>query len=70
MPRPVSPIRPSAVQGSPWISPKEAASYAGVGVDKIYEACQTGKLRHAKLGHSTIRLRREWVDAWIMERAS
>lgn len=48
----------------PWITVKEAAAYLGVGVDKIYEACASGRLKHVKLGHSTIRLRLEWVDAW------
>ena len=54
---------------SPWLSPKEAAAYLGVGVDAIYEACATKGLRHSKLGHSTMRLRREWIDAWVNARA-
>jgi excisionase family DNA binding protein len=49
---------------SPWISPREAAAYLGVGVDAIYEACAKGNLRHTKLGYGTIRLRRQWVDQW------
>ena len=48
----------------PWITVKEAALYLGVGVDTIYKAIATGGLKHSRLGHSTIRLRREWVDAW------
>ena len=54
---------------SPWLSPKEAAAYLGVGVDAIYEACATKGLRHSKLGHSTMKLRREWIDAWVNARA-
>jgi len=54
---------------SPWLSPKEAAAYLGVGVDAIYEACSLKGLRHSKLGHSTIRLRRQWIDAWVESRA-
>jgi excisionase family DNA binding protein len=50
-------------------SPKEAAAYLGVGVDAIYEACATKGLRHSKLGHSTMKLRREWIDAWVNARA-
>jgi excisionase family DNA binding protein len=49
---------------SPWLSPKEAAAYLGVGVDMIYDACANKGLRHSKLGHTTVRLRREWLDAW------
>jgi excisionase family DNA binding protein len=69
--RPATPVRQSAVHGSPWITPKEAAAYVGVGIDTIYAACQSRALRHAKIGHSTIRLTREWVDAWVhsLERA-
>ena len=48
----------------PWIAPREAAEYLGVGVDIIYDACAAGGLKHARLGHRTIRLRREWLDAW------
>jgi excisionase family DNA binding protein len=61
-----SPLRSFASPGreSPWMTPKEAADYLGVGVDKIYEACALKGLRHSKLGHSTIRLRREWIDQW------
>lgn len=47
-----------------WLSPKQAADYLGVSVDAIYEACATKGLRHAKLGHSTLRLRRAWIDEW------
>lgn len=48
----------------PWITIKEAADYLGVGVDTIYDACASRGLKHVKIGYSTIRLRREWVDAW------
>ncbi|MEO7135451.1 MAG: excisionase family DNA-binding protein [Vicinamibacterales bacterium] len=47
-----------------WITPREAAAYLSVGVDIIYDACAAGGLRHVRLGHRTIRLRREWLDAW------
>lgn len=49
---------------SPWITVKEAAAYLGVGVDKIYEACASGGLKHVKFGHSTIRLQVKWIDVW------
>jgi excisionase family DNA binding protein len=49
---------------------QDAARYFGVGVDAIYEACAKKGLRHIKLGHCTIRLKQEWVDAWAEQRAS
>jgi excisionase family DNA binding protein len=51
------------------MSPKQAADYLGVSLDAIYDACATKGLRHSKLGHSTVRLRREWVDEWADSRA-
>jgi excisionase family DNA binding protein len=50
--------------GSPWLNVPQAAKYLGIGVDAVYAACATGGLRHSKLGHSTLRLRREWIDEW------
>ena len=52
-----------------WLSPKDAAAYLGVSIDTIYDACAGKGLLHSKLGHSTIRLRREWIDAWAETRA-
>jgi excisionase family DNA binding protein len=52
-----------------WMTIQEAATYLGVGVDIIYDACAGGGLRHARFGHRTIRLRREWIDRWADSRA-
>ena len=52
-----------------WLTIREAAQYLRVGVDLIYDACAVGGLKHVKLGHRTIRLRREWVDTWADEKA-
>jgi excisionase family DNA binding protein len=49
---------------SPWLSPREAAAYLGIGVDRIYEAISRRELRHARLGDSTIRIKRPWLDKW------
>lgn len=54
---------------APWLSPKEAAAYVGLGVDSIYDACTSRALRHKKHGYSTIRIRREWLDTWMMSGA-
>jgi len=63
MTREPNPRRSPRMTG-PWITVKEAAAYLHVGVDTIYEACAARGMKHSKIGHSTIRLRREWVDAW------
>jgi excisionase family DNA binding protein len=60
----------SAASKPQWMTIRETAEYLGVGVDFIYDACASGGLRHAKLGHRTIRLRREWIDDWVEARAS
>jgi excisionase family DNA binding protein len=52
-----------------WMTPRQAAAHLGVGIDTIYDACAAGGLRHVKLGHRTIRLRRDWIDMWAEEKA-
>lgn len=54
----------TSAKPSVWLTPREAAEYLGVGVDLIYDGCATGGLKHTRFGHRTIRLRREWLDAW------
>lgn len=54
---------------SPWISVKTAADYLGVSIDTIYDACHRRGLKHTKLGHSTIRLKVEWIDEWLESQA-
>jgi len=62
--------RPRTVPTSAsWLSPKEAAKHLGVSVTVIYAACASRGLRHVKLGHSTIRLRPEWLDEWAESHA-
>ena len=58
---------PADVRG--WLTVRETAQYLRVGVDLIYDACAVGGLKHVKLGHRTIRLRRVWVDTWADEKA-
>jgi excisionase family DNA binding protein len=61
--------QPIARSESTWMTPRQAADYLGVGIDTIYDACAAGGLKHVKLGHRTLRVRREWVDAWAEEKA-
>lgn len=51
--------------GSPWLTVQEAAAYLGFCDKTIRRACQVGKLRCARVGRH-IRIRREWLDAWVI----
>ena len=53
----------TGINSDDWLTPREVAEYLRAGVDLIYDACATGGLKHVKLGHRTIRVRRVWVDA-------
>ena len=49
-----------------WMRVNEGAKYASVSRTLMYEACASGKLRHARVGEGgTIRLRKAWIDEWI-----
>lgn len=54
---------------SPWMTAKEAAEYLGIHLDSLYRAMKKKGLKYAQLGKGTIRLRREWLDQWVEERA-
>lgn len=54
---------------SPWWTPVQTAEYIGVSVDTIYEACASKGLKYTKVGHSTMRLRKDWTDQWLTARA-
>ena len=54
----------------PWLNVSEAAEYAGVSRDTIYTACERKELRHARVcGRPSIRLKAEWIDAWLERHA-
>jgi excisionase family DNA binding protein len=54
----------------PWFKVQEAADYVGVSKDTIYAACARNQLRHIRLGgRRSIRLRTEWLDAWMERHA-
>ena len=50
----------------PWLTVHGAADYTSLSADTIYRACEREELQHVKVGgRRTIRLRPEWVDAWL-----
>jgi excisionase family DNA binding protein len=55
----------------PWLNVSEAAEYAGVCRDTIYTACERNELRSSRLsGRRAIRIRPQWIDAWLERYAS
>jgi excisionase family DNA binding protein len=51
---------------SPWLTVDQGAARALVSPRTIYTACRGGQLRHARVGgRRDIRLRAEWIDAWL-----
>lgn len=53
-----------------WLTVIEGAEYSGVSRDTIYTACEHRELRHARIGgRRAIRLKPEWIDAWLEQHA-
>ena len=53
-----------------WLTVGEAADHARVSRDTIYTACERGELQHVRIGgRRAIRLRKEWIDAWLEHHA-
>jgi len=49
-----------------WLTVAEGAEYSGVSRDTIYTACERGEIRRARIGgRRAIRLKPEWIDAWL-----
>ncbi len=49
-----------------WLTVADAADCAGVSRDTIYTACERREIRQARIaGRRAIRLRAEWIDAWL-----
>jgi excisionase family DNA binding protein len=53
-----------------WMTVVEGAEYAGGSRDTIYTACERKEIRHARVGgRRAIRLKPEWIDAWLERHA-
>ena len=53
-----------------WMNVAEGADYAGVCRDLIYDACAARRIHHIRVGgRRAIRLKREWIDAWLERHA-
>ena len=53
-----------------WLNVREGAEYAGVCRDTVYAACERREIRHARVGgRRAIRLKAEWIDAWLERHA-
>ena len=53
-----------------WLTVGEGAEHACVSRDTVYTACERGELRHVRIGgRRSIRLRSEWIDAWLEQYA-
>ncbi len=51
---------------SPWLTPKQAAARAQVGVKTVYREVAAGRLKAARVGgRRELRLRAEWIDEWL-----
>jgi excisionase family DNA binding protein len=51
---------------SVWLSVKESAGRLKVSTDLIYDAIARRELQHVKLGHSTIRIKDEWLEEYLI----
>ena len=53
-----------------WLTVADAAQYAGMSRDTVYTACERREIRHARVGgRRAIRLKPEWIDAWLERHA-
>jgi excisionase family DNA binding protein len=53
---------------TPWLTAREAAARARVGLKVIYRSARSGRLRSAKVGgRRELRFLAEWIDSWLIE---
>lgn len=60
----------SSSPSSPWITVGEAAKRARCGIKLIYREVCAGRLQAVRVGgRRELRLRADWVDAWLLGRS-
>lgn len=48
-----------------YLNSKDAASYLGVSDKTVRNLCKAKKLTHELLGNRNIRIKKEWLDAYL-----
>lgn len=48
-----------------YLNSKEAAQYLGVSDKSVRNLCKAKKLTHELLGNRNIRIKKEWLDAYL-----
>lgn len=58
--------KPSQAPTDPaYLNSKEAAKYLGVSDRTVRNLCKARKLTHELLGNRNIRIKKEWLDAYL-----
>jgi excisionase family DNA binding protein len=65
IPEPPDLSAPQLNELSPWLRVSEAAKRAQCARSTIYSEVQAGRLRAARAGGRMLRIRANWVDAWL-----
>lgn len=51
---------------STWLTVQQAADYCNVSTDVIYHGVRSRGLKHTRVGGKLrLRIKREWLDAWM-----
>lgn len=57
------------LNSKPYLSLDEGAHLIGVTVEYLRRAVRSGELAAFRLGHRTLRIRRDDLDAWVLSHA-
>lgn len=58
---------PAATEPSPWMTVPEAAAYLKVCDKSLYREIASGRLKALRLRSRAFRVRRDWLDAWLLD---
>jgi excisionase family DNA binding protein len=52
---------------SKWLTARDAATYADVSIDTIYDAVHRKEIRHTRIGgRRVLKFLAEWIDEWLV----